>query len=100
VAALSDVDKEEIYRTIKYIEEITSDVLLSVVVDYVLAIKEDQPDIFDIVLNDETDEDLEQEIRVRRAMQIIDSMQKHYHINSANMKKHKPNQMPTLFDCN
>ena len=99
-AELHEINREDIYRTIKYIEEITSDVLLSVVIDYVLKTSNSQSDIFDIVLNDqEIEEDLEQDIRIRRALDIIDGMQKHYHINSENMKKHKQDvTMPTLFE--
>lgn len=101
IEELTDVNKCDVYKTIKYIEEITSDILLSVVTDYLVS-EEEQPDIFEVLLVNSGDcdeqEELVEEMRVRKAMKIIDSMQKHYHIDSTNMKHKKENMSPTLFD--
>ena len=69
IEELTDVNKCDVYKTIKYIEEITSDILLSVVTDYLIS-EEEQPDIFEVLLVN-TDDCDEQEELVEDLVQIV-----------------------------
>lgn len=99
------INKEELDKLIKLLEETTADVLLSVLADYVEEFREVQVSIFMEMAHKEAIEHInrlneqEEEFKIRQLMEVLEKYRKKYTIDGTNMgRSKKPKDNMTLFD--
>jgi len=103
--AIPGINKDEVYKMIKVLEQNVSDIMLSIIADYLPEFRDVQVNIFVNMAHQEAADrinllnETEEDAKIQEIMKVLERYHKKYHLNSSNMgRKHKPKNNITIFD--
>ena len=106
VELIPEMKPDEVYKTIKVLEQNVADILLAVIADYLPEFRNAQMTVFAKMAQEEAEEriavlnELQQEAEIRELTKVLEQYHKKYTINANNMgrKKKQPKDNLTIFD--